>query len=61
MSKDVVAQFAEIVGEANVLTEDADTAQEFLLVVHEKGKPVANGPVVAARERRGLPTRRYAR
>ena len=26
MSKDVVAQFAEIVGEANVLTEDADTA-----------------------------------
>ncbi|MCK5748468.1 MAG: FAD-binding oxidoreductase, partial [Oricola sp.] len=26
MSKDVVAQFAEIVGEANVLTTDADTA-----------------------------------
>ena len=26
MSKDVIAQFAEIVGEANVLTEEADTA-----------------------------------
>ena len=26
MSKDVIAQFAEIVGEANVLTGDADTA-----------------------------------
>ena len=26
MSKDIVAQFAEIVGETNVLTADADTA-----------------------------------
>ncbi|OGV57247.1 MAG: hypothetical protein A2X49_09915 [Lentisphaerae bacterium GWF2_52_8] len=48
-------------GRIKLFPDSKEVAEQFLTEVHVKGKPVANGPVIAARERRGLPTRHYIR